>query len=70
MTLTSHLWRKCRAYVQSWGMAPERDDPMMEPYLREVRRAHAARDTRRKHAAIEAARAARHTALRFEVFGQ
>ncbi len=40
---------------------------LLEPALREVRAAVAARDTRRQHAAIDRAKAARNAALRREV---
>ncbi len=45
-----------------------RHDPiLLEAALREVRAARAARDTRRQHAAIERAKAARTAALRREI---
>ena len=64
------FWPALIAYVKQWVSGSRHDDPAMVPYLREVRLANAAHDTRRKHAAIERARAARTQALRFEVYGQ
>ena len=64
MTLTFRLWRKCRRFVSTWGMAPERDDPSLDPFKREVRLANEARDTRRKSAANAAIYEARHAAMR------
>ena len=67
MTLTFRLWRKCRAYVETWGMTPEHDDPRQEPLIREAREAAEAKDTRWQHDVRIRRRAVRHLGLREEV---
>jgi hypothetical protein len=61
------FWPSLIAFIRSWTRGARRDDPIMEPYLREVRIAQDIGDTRRVHSAIQQATRARTRALAREL---